>query len=609
MKPILFILFSFLLCLTGTPVIRQIAIKKGWLAFPEKDRWHKKPTALLGGIAIYVSIAIPLFIIADFKTFLPDLFGALSLGALPGPSAAIFLGMTFLFILGLIDDFIHLKPQAKLIGQILVASFAAFLGFRLHWFNSLTIDTMVTIFWIIGITNAFNLIDNMDGLCAGTGLVAALFLALIFMGKDPDAFYTALIIGGALAGFLVYNFNPASIFMGDSGSLVIGFSISILTLFYSEVGGNNQISLIAVPLLLLLVPIFDTSLVTVIRLLSGRKASMGGKDHTSHRLVLVGFSEKKAVLLLYGIAGISGLSALFVSRSDSLTSPVVIFPAIISILLMGVYLAQLRVYPEKEFSILRERSFTPILLELTCKRQLMLVILDFSLIAFSYYLAYRLRFDSSEFNFYFKIFLHSLPIIIVCKLSIFFYMGVYRGIWGYISTSDVFLFIKASIVATIVIIAVVTFFYRFKNFSKGIFIIDWFLTTGSILLTRGSFRLFEDTMKRRTLKGQKVVIYGAGRGGELLLREILNNDLIKLNPIGFVDDDQLKTGKKLQGYPVLGTFADLSALNKTMQFSGVIISFNSQDKNGYEAAGKFCKNHGFFLKKFSIDLQDVDLED
>ena len=242
MQPILFIVLSFLLCLTGTPIIRQIAIKKGWLAFPEKDRWHKKPTALLGGIAIYISIAIPLFIISDFKTLLPVFWNHSSLGALPSLSAAIFLGITALFILGLTDDFVHLKPQAKLVGQILAASFAAFIGFRLHWFNSLTIDTMVTIFWIIGITNAFNLIDNMDGLCAGIGLVAALFLALIFMGKDSNAFYTALIIGGALAGFLVYNFNPASIFMGDCGSLVIGFSISILTLFYSEVGDNNGCS-------------------------------------------------------------------------------------------------------------------------------------------------------------------------------------------------------------------------------------------------------------------------------------------------------------------------------------------------------------------------------
>ena len=129
-------------------------------------------------------------------------------------------------------------------------------------------------------------------------------------------------------------------------------------------------------------PIFDTTLVTLIRLLSGRKASVGGKDHTSHRLVLMGFSEKKAVLFLYTVATVSGVSAMFVSTSDTLTSPAVIIPVALAIILMGIYLSQLRVYPEKEFSLLRDRSYTPILIELTYKRQLIQVLLDLCLIAF-----------------------------------------------------------------------------------------------------------------------------------------------------------------------------------------------------------------------------------
>jgi len=244
----------------------------------------------------------------------------------------------------------------------------------------------------------------------------------------------------------------------------------------------------------------------------------------------MGLSEKKAVLFLYGTGAISGIAAVFVSRNDSFSSPVVIVPLVLSILLMGIYLAQVRVYPEKEFSVLRDKAYTPILIELTYKRQMLLVILDFCLISFSYYLAYRLRFDSGEFSKFFDVFSKSLPAVVACKFIAFFTFGVYRGIWGYFSTNDSLNFIKGSTFASVLSVAAVTFIYRFDQFSKGIFIIDWLLTTGFLLATRGSFRFFIESMKRRTLRGDTVLIYGAGRGGELLLREILNNQHLNINP-------------------------------------------------------------------------------
>ena len=151
---------------------------------------------------------------------------------------------------------------------------------------------MVTLVWIVGITNAFNLLDNMDGLCAGVAMVAALSMAYLYSGMNPEACLVALIMAGACGGFLVYNFNPASIFMGDCGSLVIGFSAAALSLEYGKVTGANSLALFAVPLLVLMVPLLDTTLVTIIRLLSGRKASTGGRDHTSHRLVFDGTQRK-----------------------------------------------------------------------------------------------------------------------------------------------------------------------------------------------------------------------------------------------------------------------------------------------------------------------------
>lgn len=597
---------TFLCCAILTPLVRQIALRQGWMAAPSAERWHKKPTALMGGIAIFAAMLGPLVWIADFSSLRHAMTGHLLETRLP-LSAVLLIGSTFMFMLGLLDDFRNIKPQSKLVGQIIAAALVTGLGYRLHWFESLTLDTMATLFWIVGITNAFNLIDNMDGLCAGVGLVAAVSLAMLFQHTSSDALLITLILAGALAGFLIYNFNPAKIFMGDCGSLVIGFSVSVLTLAFSITGPSTRLAAIAVPVLVLLVPILDTTLVTVIRLLSGRKASTGGKDHTSHRLVLMGFSEKKVVLFLYGIGTLTGLAAIFVSRSDRLTSPAVILPVAIAIVLMAVYLSQLRVYPEKEFSALRDRSFTPVLIELTYKRQLLLILLDFVLVAFAYYCAYRLRFGGPHFSHYFKVFLKSMPMVIGSKMTIFYMMGVYRGLWSNISTSDVFTICRASLVATLTAVAVITYMYRFKDFSKGVFVIDWFLATGFVLAVRGAFRFFSETQKRQTLTGDKVVIYGAGRAGELLLREILHNPSLRVRPVGFVDDDPLKKGKKIQGYPILGNFDTLEQIHQRYQLDGMLISFNDRDGRHAQSglnAGRFCESHDLFLKRFRIGLVD-----
>ncbi len=399
MHSIYYLITSFCLCLALTPVVRFLAIKNGWMAAPSTERWHQKPTALMGGVAIYLGMSLPLLMAADFSSLLPFVLRNSSMAKLPSVCATLWVGATALFALGLVDDLVTIKPQTKLVGQILVASFVSFLGFRLHWFSSLTLDTMVTIIWVVGLTNAFNLIDNMDGLCAGTALIAAVCLAFLFHGTPgAESLLASYALVGALAAFLIFNFKPASIFMGDGGSLVIGFTLALLTLQHSETAPKNNISPYAVPLLVMMVPLFDTMLVSIIRILSGRRASVGGRDHTSHRLVLMGLNERNAVLFLYGIGILSGMSAIFVARSDNLTSPIVITPIVISLLLMGIYLAQLRIYPEKEFSVLRNKSYTPILIDITYKKQLLLVILDFGMISFAYYLSYRLRFDSGAFT-------------------------------------------------------------------------------------------------------------------------------------------------------------------------------------------------------------------
>lgn len=602
---------SFLVCVVLTPLVAWAAKRFGWLAAPSEDRWHKKPTALLGGIAIYCAAGLPLLWFADFGSIAEFIRLHFPKAVAPCPMAVAWLGISSLFVLGLVDDFFHLRPQNKLIVQIIVASIVAFLGYRLQWVVSLTADTMLTIIWIVGIINATNLLDNMDGLCAGISFIAAVFFSFLHYNAGSFEMLTiCLLLSGALAAFLIYNFRPASIFMGDCGSLPVGFALALLCLHpvrdVTDLSFN--VSLYAVPVLVLMVPIFDTIMVTSIRLLSGRKASTGGQDHTSHRLVLMGLSEKGAVLFLYATAALSGLAAVFVQQHDSLAAPTVIIPLLLSLSLMGVYLAQIRVYPEKEFSVLRNGRFTPILVEITYKRQLFHVALDLVLVAFAYYLSYRIRFGFGEqFSAFFDVFLKSLPAIIICKFVALFSAGVYRGIWSYIGLSDIFVYLRATVLGTLLSLAVVTYVYRFDSFSKGVFAIDWFITTTFLIGSRLSFRSFREIVRRKTLKGENILIYGAGQGGQVLLREILDNGRLDLKPVGFIDDDFKKVGKRLQGYPVMGPGADLGRILDAVPVGGVVVSCRRLADENQKRLVEICRKKGIFLKRFAIDLQDMDI--
>src|SRR6185295_7953965 len=226
-------------------------------------------------------------------------------------------------------------------------------------------DTMLTLAWIVGITNAFNLLDNMDGLCAGITLIAGTFLLFVFIGSPgpiaAPALYLAALMG-ATAGFLVYNFHPASIFMGDTGSLFLGLNMAALTLVATSgaVGRSGVLSVVAGPVLPLLIPILDTTFVTALRLLSARRPSQGGRDHMSHRLVAVGLSERRAVTTLWALAAAGGLISVLVHRNETGWGIVAALTFVLAMIIFAVYLARIRVYEEGDLKALEGQAFTPL---------------------------------------------------------------------------------------------------------------------------------------------------------------------------------------------------------------------------------------------------------
>jgi len=588
---------SCALSLILTPLMRKLAIRWGQVAAPKDNRWHRKETALLGGVSI-VTAMITVWVLAAALTDW-SVFGQ--------PYLVMILCSGGIFVLGLADDIFNMDPQHKLAGQVIIAAILIFFGYRLGWTDSQTVNLLLSIIWIVGITNAFNLLDNMDGLASGIALIAGGFLFFwLYLepvsgpaesGISSPALLALSAYLGAISGFLVYNFNPASIFMGDAGSLFVGFVLACLTVTAtpSKVGENgfvHLLSVIAVPVLILFIPILDTGFVSLMRKLFRRPISQGGRDHSSHRLVAIGFSEKKAVLVLYAFSGVSGLMALAINRLNTGTSLVLIAIYLLFIVFFWIYLARVKVYSEKSI-VSSEVSgiVTPLLIDMTFKRRIFEVLLDLVLITVAYYTAYLLRFEGAigpNLDF----FLHSLPIVIACQILFFYLFGIYRGVWENTSVRDLISYGKAITAGTVLPILILLFVYRFYSFSRAVFVIYWGLMLIMVSLSRLSFRLLDEGMRGGKREGKRVLIYGAGLGGQMVLREIENNRELGLTVVGFMDDNPRMQRSKIRGYPVFGAFRDLERIIADQKIQEIIISFKINSSEKRREIKRWCEEMG-----------------
>jgi UDP-GlcNAc:undecaprenyl-phosphate GlcNAc-1-phosphate transferase len=590
-RTILAVAISFCLALILTFLVRALARRFGFVAQPKTDRWHKKPTAMLGGVAIWLSVISTVLVFSLHTTY----------------GLQILLASTFLFLVGLVDDLVHIKPYQKLIGQILGSAFVVYYGLSLPWTGSVLLNMALAIFWLIGITNAINLLDNMDGLASGIAIIAAGFLALSFMnsGQYTEALIM-LVFAGGLLGFLVYNSNPASIFMGDCGSMFVGFFLASSALMHVSGGRSRSfLPVLAVPILVLFIPIFDTTFVTVLRKLSGRAASQGGRDHTSHRLVALGMSERHAVLMLYGFAALSGLLAIVVQRTRLDVSLAAIAGFTIVLTLIGVYLAGVKVYDESEVAAaLKDKPLYAFLVDVSYKRRIFEVLLDVVLIILSYWSAYAINFPPNSGAW--SLFIRTLPVLVFIKMSVFLVMGVYRGLWRYTSMSDLIVFAKAVVLSSIGSILVLLFAFRFVGFSRKVFIIDAACMFLFLAGSRMAFRLFRQLVPAVSKQnGRRVLIYGAGDGGELLLRELRNNRELRLAPIGFLDDDPAKSGKVIHGLRVFGGNGDLRSVCAQHEIDEIVISSMKMSEERIQEILQCSTEKQIVVKRMRITMEDL----
>lgn len=578
---------AFGLSLAATSVCERVGRRVGMVAPLRNDRWHRAPVPLLGGVAIALGALLPL-------TGVPG--GSPRLALLTLTALAV-------MVVGLVDDAWSLSPQLKLICQILLASILMHFGLLLRLTAAPVVNVLLTVFWIVGVTNAFNLLDNMDGLASSIALVAGGFRTLFFVWSgDLAGAAAAACLTGAVAGFLVRNFPPAKIFMGDAGSLFIGFYLAGLSLTGEQTAYSRGVTaVLLLPVLLLLIPIFDTAFVTVTRLLSGRSIAVGGRDHTSHRLVAVGLSERQVLLVLVAVAAASGAIAVLSYRVGSSYTVALMALMLLGLALLGVYLG--RVHVVVEAGPARETgAILRLLADFQYKRQVFSVALDLCLIVIAYYGAHVLRFEA-EFPRYAQALFRSLPAVMLIQLAALAGFGLYRGIWQYTGLNELLRMVRATAAGVMTSVVVLVYFYRFEGFSRTVFVLDWLLLLLLIGGSRISFRLFGELFRATPDSFRRVLIYGAGDGGELIVRELLNNPALQRVPIGFIDDDRGKHHTSIHGLPVLGGSDQVAAVLRERGVSEVIVSSAKVQGGGLDWVSEVCESLQVPLRRVSLRFE------
>lgn len=313
-----------------TPPVRVLAYKLGAIDIPQDNRrMHKQPIPRLGGLAIYLGFVITSLVFLNLSPLL----------------ITILLGGTGIVVLGTLDDIFRLRASLKFLVQIGVAFIAVWQGITIEQITLLgkTINfggfsILITVFWIVGLTNAINLIDGLDGLSCGVSTISAfsLLLVAILMGQNPESILVTGILAGACLGFLPFNTNPAKIFMGDTGALFLGYTLSVIS-----VGGvlkfHTVVSVI-IPLLIFALPLFDTTFAILRRVIHGKSPFEPDRGHLHHRLIDMGLNQKQTVAVLYATCALLGLSAILFTSERLWRAAIVILVGIIIFILNFVLL-------------------------------------------------------------------------------------------------------------------------------------------------------------------------------------------------------------------------------------------------------------------------------
>jgi UDP-GlcNAc:undecaprenyl-phosphate GlcNAc-1-phosphate transferase len=355
--------------------------------------------------------------------------------------------------------------------------------------------------------------------------------------------------------------------------------------------------------LILIVPLFDTGFVLVLRRLAGRKASKGGTDHVSHRLASLGFSGRSAVRILYFLGLAGGLAAWLIGTPRGVEPMALVAVFAVLLGLFGIYLARVPAYNAEDFVALQKSSFAPFLKDLTFRWHAGEVLLDLVLITVCYYGAYRLRFDGPELDTFLPFFTASLPVVLGCRLPALYASGLYQRSWETFGLRDLAAVVRGVGLGSLLVLAVASLLYRFEGFQRGVLVLDPILLTLALMITRGSFRAMGLIAATRSKRNRRVLVYGAGAFGRLLVREMRANQHWHMNPVGFLDDDPAKTHRWIAGVPVRGTLDDLERVLRRYTVDEVVLSSPAINGSVEARVREVCSEQERKVRRFSMEIQ------
>jgi UDP-GlcNAc:undecaprenyl-phosphate GlcNAc-1-phosphate transferase len=578
--------------LLRTPLARRL------VALPSADRWHETPTPLLGGFGIFIGLSVGLWSAAAVGAFEPTL-------ALAG----IYAGCALLFVAGFLDDLYTLSPIAKLAAQLAAAVIVISTGTQVQLIHNHLLGDVIAIVWLVGVTNAFNLLDNMDGLAATLAAIAFGFFAIDAVTVHANDLALAFALAGAFAciGFLPFNLRPngrALVFMGDSGSLSIGFALAALGLASSwRVAGTTAATLV-LPILILAVPILDTALVTIARLLDGRPIYEGGRDHSSHRLVRYGLSERHAVALLALIAAGIGASSLFYNvLNDARYTVVGVVVTFALLVQFASFLADIerRPVPDGE-TVGLTQAFA------VHWRRVVEVLVDFVVITGSFLAAYVIVFGwpgTSGQRFIAGL---TLPVILAARYLTFIPFGLYRSVWRYAGMRDVAAIASAVAVSEVIALAYMVLTQFMRDFSRSFFVVDALICMVAIGASRFAERaivLGAGSVRDRT--GRRSVIVGAGRTGRSMMRELQETAGERI--LGFVDDNPRLRRRRIRGVQVLGAIDELERILARTSPDLILVTIPDAPRDRLALVVEACEQAGvecrFVRREIDLDPRVV----
>jgi len=570
---------ALILAVALTPLAAAFARWRGLVVKPRADRWHRQPTPVLGGLAMILAV-LAVLAVALPKT--PEF--AILIVCLAGACA-----------LGLLDDVRRLAPTSKLVGEVMVASLLVAGGIHVELVSFAPAAFVLTVIWIVALMNAVNLMDNMDGLAAGVVAIAAVALGITAIPTNPAAALVAGATAGAALGFLVHNAHPAKVFMGDAGSLLLGFLLATTALLETTTATTNVAIAVFAPLAVLALPIFDSAFVSASRSLAGLPISRGGRDHVSHRLVALGLTERGTVYFLYAVAALLAGLAIGAEMVSGLFMPILVLAGI-GLAIFGVFLSEVDAYGGRTTrreangaarAIFRHGRFGAEIL------------LDVVLLTVASYSAYLLRFEEQPVPVWLGDFGASLPILISLQLGALVLFRVYRTLWRYLGVTDVIAVLRALAAGNVLGFVAIWLVTPLRDPSPAIFVLDWLVASLLFVGARTLLLWMRRWFALRPRQGERrVLIVGASDAGELALRVLRQQPEGSYRMVGFVDEDTGKRFRQIAGVPVVGEISDLAQVARRLAPDLIL-------DTGAASPGKvreLCRELGIEWRPFAIPM-------